>query len=235
MPNIDNLSDWVDLFSNLMFGALILLFLFLFAIWLRERNRIKTLRAMAAQMGFQFFYTDTVLHQSLGHFKLFNQGHSRRAKNVFKGTHEKVSVLIADYEYITGRHKSRTTHCQTVFIIKDPEMRIPHFFLRRENKIFDFLGKAFGGQDINFSEDPQFSDAFVLQGLSEAQTRQLFDKNIRNELLKFAGSNIQVEAYGPQLVVHKGRNTRPDELIQTLEETFEIYNLFKSSPRASGK
>lgn len=229
MPNIDNLSYWVDIFSDVMFGALVLLFVYIFVYWLKERNRVQALRAMAAQMGFKFFYTDTSLQKSLGNFKLFNQGHSRHTKNVFKGKHGNVSVSIADYEYMTGHGKHRYAYCQTIFVIKDPEMQIPHFFLRRESKLFDFLGKVFGGQDINFNDDPRFSDAFVLQAPSEAQTRALFNRDIREEFLKFAGSNVQVEGQGSQLVVHKGKNAKPEELPHILQQTFDLYNLLKSS------
>lgn len=217
----------------LIIGGVILLFIVLFLVsWLNEKKRTETFKAMAAQMGFEFYEKDDMLHVSLGNFKLFSSGHSQRTKNVFKGTREDVSVLIADYAYTTGHGKNTTTHQQTICIIDDPEMKVPHFFLRHENKFFDFLGKVFGGQDINFDDDPQFSDAFVLQGESESMTRELFSSDIRRGFVKFAGTNSQIEGRGPRILLHNGKRTKPEQITRLLKDTFDVYNLLKTSPQS---
>ncbi|MFT5039650.1 MAG: hypothetical protein ACI8TX_000601, partial [Hyphomicrobiaceae bacterium] len=38
---------------------------------------------------------------------------------------------------------------------------------------------GFGGQDIDFPEDPEFSKAFRLRGTGELMTRELFDEAAR--------------------------------------------------------
>lgn len=223
-----------DMFPFLIFGGFILFFVVVFYIsWLNDKKRTETLRAMAAQMGFEFFDSDDTLHTSLGNFKLFSRGHSKRTRNVFRGTRDNVSVIMADYYYTTGSGKNSTTHMQTICIIEDPEMRIPHFFLRHENKFFDFLGKMFGGQDINFDDDPQFSDAFVLQGEHEALTRELFDSDIRREFVKFAGTSTQIEGRGSRVILHNGMKAGPEQITGILKQTFDVYNLLTSSPEAS--
>lgn len=198
-----------------------------------KTKRAATLRLMAAEMGFEFFETSDSLLTSLGNFELFSFGHTRHLKNIFKGKQENILVLIADYEYIDGHGRQRTTHPQTVFIIEDPEMRVPHFFLRRESRLFDFLGKIFGGQDINFAEDPQFSDAFVLQGKYEGRTRDFFDSDIRKGFVNIASnSNAHIEGRNSQILLHNGNYTDPEELTHMLKQTFDVYNLIKSSPRS---
>ena len=47
--------------------------------------------------------------------------------------------------------------------------------------LFDALGKMFGGQDINFDDDPDFSKAYVLQtNGDEERLRQFMNSKLRS-------------------------------------------------------
>ena len=50
-----------------------------------------------------------------------------------------------------------------------------------------------GGQDIDFDNDPAFSDRFTLQGPSEVNIRDYFKKDLRKQLCKIISDGVTVE------------------------------------------
>ena len=211
----------------LMIGGFLMLFVVIVAYsYYAAQKRAEAMRAIAERMGFEYQEKAGSLRNNYAHFNLFSRGHSQRVINYLRGEKNEVEVSVADYHYTTGSGKSSTHHAQTICIIKDPSLDLPNFFVRRENKFFDYLGKLFGGQDINFNEDEKFSSAFVLQSKSEAETRNLF--NHRDAFGKFSGTNAQIEGQGDSLVVHKGTIAKPEELPNLLKDTFDVYYAIKA-------
>ena len=100
-------------------------------------------------------------------------------ENVIIKEEDNCTVYWGDHIYTTGSGKSRHTHNCFFVAIECDDLQIPSFFVRDENAIFDYLGKLFGGQDINFSGDNDFSPKFVLQGDSESRIRSLFTAKVR--------------------------------------------------------
>lgn len=186
----------------LIFGLLIVLSL------VQARKRREAWQQAARKMKFQFLEADNA-EDRFGLFKIFNLGRNRTSYNVLVGKNDSDEVRMFDYSYRTGSGKNSHTYTQTLCIIKSSDLSLPHFFIRRENAIFDFLGKLFGGQDINFDEDPTFSKTFVLQGESETAVRQLFDSRIRRLFLQFGGQNMQVEARGDTILFNPGELIDP--------------------------
>lgn len=82
------------------------------------------------------------------------------------------------------REKRRKEAWQLQGADQADDLRVPHFFARRQIALFDWLGRTFGGQDIDFPQDEAFSTAFVLQGEDEAATRELFAPSLRQALLR---------------------------------------------------
>ena len=118
-------------------------------------------------------------------------------------------------------------HRQTVCVLGASGLDLAHFFVRPENKLLDFLGKVFGGQDINLEEDPAFSRAFVLQGYDAEATRQLFDEQVRRHFLRYRGRRLQVEGWQESLMVHDGKVRRPGETRDLEDLALSFYNLWR--------
>lgn len=193
------------------------------------KKRTELLKNTASSMGFTFIGDEPNLHVNNSTFKLFSRGHSKKTKNVIKGEVSGVSVKVADYHYTTGHGRNSSHHSQTICMITDPSLSIPHFFLRRENKFLDSLGKIFGGQDINFDEDPDFSKSFVLQGKDEFITREFFNRNLRASMMKFAHDTMHIEGYENTVILHNKTTLKPDGLNNLMEKTLEVYQMLKSS------
>jgi len=112
-----------------------------------------------------------------------------------------------DHRYPSGRGKSRRivwgksrgTHCQSVFWAYCEDLRLPHFRLHPEVPLFHDVAKAFGMQDINFENHPDFSRRYLLRGEDEAKIRLRFHPSFLNFLEQHPP--CCAEGSGPQLIV----------------------------------
>jgi hypothetical protein len=176
------------------------------------KRRREALAAFAQHGGFVFHPDGYSPSRDTVSFKVFNFGHSNSIYNSMVRKANEVELVITDYSYVTGGGKNRTTHYQTLCLVTSSAINVPHFFVRREARFFDFLGKIFGGQDINFDEDPDFSSAFVLQGQSEADTREFFTEPIRRKFLEYKNTNYQFEGKGNTVMLNCGTTVDPNKL-----------------------
>lgn len=191
--------------------------------WWMEKKRTEAMSAFAQQHGYQFEGVAPQLIDELSAFKLFNQGRARTAKNLMRGSKEPGAVRICDYQFITGSGKHQQVHQQTICVLKTPGRNAPHFFLRRQNKLFDALGKLFGGQDINFDDDPTFSKTYVLQTSGdENQLRGFMTVGLRETLSRMSDRNIMMEVVGDTLVLHHGRRLKADQLEALVADAVNI-------------
>ncbi|MFO0596491.1 MAG: hypothetical protein U0228_14335 [Myxococcaceae bacterium] len=191
--------------------------------WLVEKKRTEAMTAYAQQHGMQFEGVRPQLIQEMNSFKLFNQGHSKSVKNLMRGAKDAGAVRICDYQYTTGHGKHRTVWNQTICVLQTPGRSAPHFFCRRQRALFDALGKMFGGQDINFDDDPAFSKAYVLQTSGdEQQLRHFMSPALRELLTRLSDKNIVLEVVGDTLLLHQGRRLKPEQIDALVADAVNI-------------
>jgi hypothetical protein len=158
-------------------------------------------------------------------FEIFRRGQNRSARNVCVGAHGRGEAAVYDYSYVTGGGKSRSTHSQTLFHFRSNGMCLPYFSLRPQN-IFHSIGKAFGLQDIDFSDSPEFSKAFLLQGPDEAVLRERFNPSLRFHLS--SRSDYCFEGLGDELIIWRsGRPAPTAELEFRFNEAAALLELFR--------
>lgn len=174
-----------------------------------EKKRTEALYAWAASRQLVPMEEGHLL-QELGRFKLLNQGHSRSVRNVVRGQREQGQLTVFDFSYVTGGGRNRTTHKQTVVVLQTPGRMTAPFFIRRQRAILDAIGKVFGGQDINFEEDAQFSKGWVLQG-EEESVRRVFTPRLR-EFFKEQEQPLVIEVQQDRLMAHLDRRLKVDDL-----------------------
>lgn len=196
----------------------------------QKAKRARSIKEFGIEYGFSFEHTPGPFHSKFRNFKLFDSGRSQSCTNLLSGIKDNLKVYVFDFSYVTGSGKNRTHYMQTVCTVCDTRLiKIPHFFLRRERSFIDFFGKMFGGQDINFPEDKEFSDSFVLQGYNEADTRQLFDSKIRKEFLRFKHSDYRIEGDAQTIVVHKDLRLDVEQIRNLIQDTLYIHDIIISS------
>lgn len=191
----------------------------------REKQRSENWKQMAKDIGFDFADKDNSYILKYNFFKTFSTGSSRKAKNVMTGKNGDIGITVMDYEYSTGSGKNRRTHHYTVCIFEKQGLALPNCYLRMQIAFFDFLGKVFGGQDIDFVEDPEFSKSFVLQGDDEKAVREVFNDNVRRGFLDYKGKNFIFEGNNDLFLINKGKRIKPEELMVILEDAYKIMDM----------
>jgi hypothetical protein len=190
-----------------------------------QQKRVKQLRAIAAQLGYQFVEQGPGLFDTLRGFPLFSQVHShaRTATNLLRGEADGAAATLFDYSYAVGQGKNQRYHTQSVLLFESERLNLPPFALRPEGfgqKVRGLLGQ----QDINFQEHPAFSSAYVLQGTSEAQIRALFDSK---KLAFFAQRHgLCVEGDGGKLIYYRAaKRVSPKTIPAFVEEGRAVLRL----------
>jgi len=191
-----------------------------------RKKRREALQQLANEMRWTFSPEgEESLLSSLGGFKLFSIGHSKRVANLLRGTAKDSPAMIFDYQYTTGAGKSRHTSYQTVLCLSVGGRPLPRFFLRPEH-VFDKIGDVVGYKDIDFESFPEFSKKYMLRGENEQEIRSLFGSRVVAFLEREPGLSMEGEA-GHLLVYRQRRQLKMDEIRPFLEKGLRILSLLR--------
>jgi hypothetical protein len=198
------------------------------AIWLAhylEKKRTEKMRAAAASLGLTFEAEQAhEMAAALGHFPLFQVGHTKRLRNVIAGSEGGVEFKLFDYRFTTGHGKNSHTWHQTVIMMRSPRLRLPVFTLRPES-IFHKIGSVFGYQDIDFDSHPTFSKKYLLRGQAEADIRQTFAPHVLDFFDQ--NHNLTVEGVQGEMLFYKSaRKLPPEELRPLIDDGLRLHGLF---------
>lgn len=178
----------------------------------KEKERTLALQQTAGKLGWSFAATAPLnMIAGLERFTLFNQGHSREIKNFMYGQAQGVKAAVFDYIYITGSGKNRQAHFQTVVYLEPVNLQLPVFSLRPETFMYKML-TAFGYQDIDFGQRPEFSRQYILRGQDELAIRQVFNDRVLSFFESYPGTCL--DAGGNQLCFYRGGSRYPPQEIE---------------------
>jgi len=214
-----------ELFPFLFIGCVGAAVVFIAVSMLRAKRRTEAYRQVADDLGLSFLGKDNDLLGRFSHLRLLTRGRSQCMKNVLTGNSGEIEINVGDYSYTAGSGKNSREYYQTVCILQSGGSDTPHCFLRPESRFFDFMGELFGGQDIDFDDDPEFSGAYVLQGESEDALRGLFEPSVRAWFVDRRGDNLHFEAYGDVLMFHTSRRVPPERTRDLMQQALEIFKL----------
>lgn len=214
-------------------GIVALLFAVLHLAQAYSKKRVEGWKQAAASLGLTWHGTDEKLADRFPAFYLFQWGDHRRADNCLTGTRDGVEIIVADYYYTAGTGKHRSTTGQSICLLTAPGLDLPPFILRKKFRLLDAIGKAIGGKDINFPDDKEFSEAFVLQAADEAAVRRLFTRPVRRAFLAFKGTNVLYEARGPTMLFHRHDHVGVDDLRKMVQDGFDILAALRECRKAA--
>jgi hypothetical protein len=220
---------WFALFS-ILFIFLIIGVIVVVAVysWQKEKERTRVLQATATQLGWSFAASAPLnMIAGLERFALFNSGQGRRITNFMYGEASGTKAAVFDYAYTTGSGKNRQTHYQSVVYLEPGNLSLPYFSLRPEgllSKIFT----AFGYQDIDFGQRPEFSRQYILRGQDEQAIRRTFNDRLLAFYESYPGTST--DGGGNQLFVYRGGyRFQPQEIQSYVGLGLEVLNLFPRS------
>ncbi len=185
----------------------------------QEKKRRESLRVFAQNNGFRFAESAPD-PQAIGlpMISLFSSGRSRYTNNILSGAFEGSNVHIFDYRYTTGSGKNSTTRHQTVVAVETGGVPLPAFTLAPEN-FFHKIGQAFGYQDIDFDDFPEFSNKYLLRGANDQAIRTLFEARVIDAYMTNLACNVEVRE-GWLFVYKTGRRLKPELYQARIESAF---------------
>jgi hypothetical protein len=193
--------------------------------WQKEKERTQALQLAAGHLGWSFAASAPLnMIAGLEQFGLFNQGHSREIKNFMYGEASGVKAAVFDYVYAVGHGKHRHTYAQSVVYLEPSYLSVPHFSLRPEGFMLKVF-QAFGYQDIDFGQRPEFSRQYILRGPDEQAIRRTFTDGLLSFYETYPGTCT--DGGGNQLFVYRsGYRFQPQEIQSYVGLGLNVANLF---------
>jgi hypothetical protein len=217
---------WIGLFS-VIFVFLIIALIVVVGIysWQKEKERTRQLQLTASQLGWSFTASAPLnMIAGLERFALFDSGQGKRITNFMYGEASGVKAAVFDYAYTTGSGKNRQTHYQSVVYLEPVSLNIPYFSLRPEGLIYKIF-TAFGYQDIDFGQRPEFSKQYILRGPDEQAIRRTFNDGLLSFYETYPGTCT--DGGGNQLFVYRGGyRFQPQEIQSYVGLGLSVLNLF---------
>ena len=191
----------------------------------RAQERTQGLQSAATLLGWQFVPATAMdWIPNFDKFTLFSQGHSKTITNAMYGETDGVKTALFDYEYVVGSGKNRTIYRQSVVYFESGDLSLPFFSLRQENALYRLIS-AFGYQDIDFGNRPEFSKRYLLRGPDEPAVRNAFN----DVAFAFYETNpgTCTDGGGNQLFVFRqGHKIAPLEAQSFINWATQVKNLF---------
>lgn len=171
--------------------------------------RTVSMEKLATALGLSFSAVDSYgLAKQLQGFELFKRERNRffskgRVTNVMRGLVGETEVFLFDYSYTVQAGNSRKRITQTVFFANDKNWFLPSFHLKPENWWLKLKSKLGISKDINFEDNPEFSEKFWLKGELEDLVRQQFTPALQGFLsekppAQLEGNNYYLIGYKPR-------------------------------------
>jgi len=160
-------------------------------------------------------------------------GHGKIVSNVLEAAQTpELAFTLFDYQYTIGYGRSSQTHQQTVSRMQSSLLHLPMFLLFPETMLSKFGDTIMGRKDIDFSDSPVFSEAFILRGDDEIAVRALFSSKLRQALE--ATPKLTIEGNADRLFIFRAdHRIKPEEFSATIEEDKRIAALFFEAQRST--
>jgi hypothetical protein len=189
------------MFPFLLFivGAIVVA-LFVYFEYQRQKRRREALAALAREMGWQFSAAKDHDHDDeFAHFEIFRRGHSRYAYNTLSGSVEvdghDYPVKMGDFRYqvttSNGKTTSTTTYRFSYAILGLPFANVPELLIRPEG-MFDQLKGMLGFDDIDF-ESAEFSRRFFVKSSDKRFAYDVIDPRMMEFLLESNPPTVDIE------------------------------------------
>lgn len=128
---------------------------------------------------------------------------SRYAENFLIGDRENFSFLFADLNVQVTQELSLNksyTKNTILFLSNLKNHHIPDFTLARE-LAFDFIKELQGDIDIDFEENPEFSNHYFLTGEDEVAIRKFFNANLLNLMVQ--NKNYYIQSKNSRIFIYQ--------------------------------
>jgi len=186
---------------------------------LHERRREAAYHAAAQVLGFEYLRDDAgPLTQLVNQIPILSEGRGHTFRHVVRTTLADVDAYLAEVTFYTGERKRQVRHTIAIAAFRTGFDRTPDFDLRLQNGYFNTIEGAHAQRDIDFDDDPLFSQTYTLTGPNEYAIRAFFTPDRRQHLTSLTDPPT-IESHADWLV-YLEPSTKP-RLPQAITARFE--------------
>lgn len=189
------------------------------------QRRMEALEKAAQELSLPF--SRTVAYEQieqLVQYPVMQRGSKSEFTNAIVAETEQLRLMLLDYKYVSGSGKNQSTHRLTVAWVSSQQLNLPSFNIYPEtwmHRIGDLITK----KDIDFDEDPEFSNKFVLTGADQAGVREFLNAKRRQVVMGLNLPNLEVLRHG-FVLYYAGKLIDPSELKSLMNQAFSLYQAF---------
>ena len=196
-----------------------------------QARRDRGYAAYCQSRGFEFVGSRPGAEAEYAGFWLFDQGYARTVQHEFSGTNAGHRFRAFEYTYTTGGGRATRLHEQGVITWTDVGANLPEFTLGPEYP-YNRITQVLGSSDIDFPEDPAFSNAYVLKAPNEGEIAGAFTPQVRAFLAANRGQHVSGSA-NRLIWWLEGRLPPPELLDAFLSDGAMIRDLFLTTQESS--
>jgi hypothetical protein len=213
-------------------GAFLLVIFVIIQAILNEKKRKDGIKNYCIREGLKYTESANYIPNCKVKLKLATSAYKNEYSVIMSGERFGIHFCILDFYYHTG--KKNGDHSHTLCVLSKSGINFPNFYLRQELPMIDWLNEKIGGQDIDFKEDKDFSDKYLLQGVKEKDIREFFTQKVRNAFL-YAPMNYfyEYEGFEEYFVVSQGQYLNIDERLELLANSIKVFTAIISDDTES--
>lgn len=213
----------------LIFVAFVVVVFITYAIyWTRqEKKRAEDWQRVAQEHGFEYKEKDDSVIAKNKKLQLF-VGREHHTKNVLTTKKDDINITVFDFGHRTGISTDKKTHYYTCILFQKNNLQLPSggCYLRRKRRFTEtFFQIIFGGKDLKFEEDVEFSDTYIFRCDDEAAAKKSFDRKVRWEFIQLKNKYYFFEGCQDRFVLYLAKRPAPQELPNILKDAHNITNL----------
>jgi hypothetical protein len=186
----------------------------------RRREEERARFALSLSAGFEAAPAASAWADFQG-LPLFGRGRGGVARNRVYADIDGVSVELFDYYYWS--RQGRSTQVQQTIVGVKGTLGLADLTLSPEG-LGDKLAGAFGKEDIDFPDSPEFSRLYSLRGQPEYEVRRCLGRAARDWLERHPGLTVEANA-GTLVVYRPGRVAAEAELGPAWSQALELTRL----------
>ena len=156
------------------------------------QKRLKAYQMYCASRGYGFAAERPGAQDAYVHIvTFFDRGYGRRWRYEISGKYNGIAFTAFQYDYTISTGRSSTTY-RHALIMWTVGVSMPQFTLGPET-FFTRIGEVVGFHDIDFADDPGFSNAYRLKGFDPTPVSAYFSPAIRQQLTALPGQHAAGE------------------------------------------
>jgi hypothetical protein len=192
-----------------------------------EKRRRERVIALAKELGLELNWQLPDEDQTrFRPFEISSKGRNQRTAMTLVADNGQTRISLFDYSFVTGSGKHQTTNNLTVAMCRDARLQSPA--LKVEPASFlSRMGTLVGYQDIDISEDPEFSKAFLVRGEEEEAIRRFLTADRRATIMQQPKQHVAILG-DTMILVRRHKKLDEQQVKPFLAEALQMVNVMIS-------